>query len=348
MPIAYNRIAIAALDESNILDAEARGQFECKPHKRSKRNANLADYRTGAFCIAFPMTSKNKESKKKLCYRIWYRDDSLKIKFKELSEHVSRNELYRKLPYFVYYQYISKAIRVEGNELPGVKMEWVEGSCLHEWLGGNRNRLAVSQLSAAFMKMCKDLANIGVAHGDLSNANIIVTEKGEIRLVDYDSVYTPSMRDDFYQTTAGQDAFQHPERLDGKLLKMSKNDDNFSQQVIYLSLLAMSYDVSLIDWISESELLFTKDDLSSESNFVHSRAYQELSSMNVPEITARLSELRSAIKGPLSDVRSIVDFHIVQEKRYVEYCHICGHKYPNATDLYCTQCGTARLVYQKK
>jgi serine/threonine protein kinase len=344
-------IVKAANFGSNILDAEARLEFRCKPYTRNSRGKDkgLAEYYKGTFCVALPMTAVDTKSSKKLCYRIWYIDDYENRRFKEICASVSEMIASQKLNYFVSYQYLPKAIQVNGIALPGVKMEWIDGLTLDQWLIKNRGNVkSIKKLAADFLQMCKDFSKAGIAHGDLSNSNILITDRNEIRLIDYDSVYVPSMRDAFYQTTAGQAAFQHPERVWGKRLKMTSKDDNFSQQVIYLSLLAIAHDVSLVDWISENELLFTSGDFQSESDFIKSRAYKRLQAVTDSEISARLAELKAAVKGPLSAVSSIVDLQVEPAKRYVEFCHICGHKYPNSTDAYCTRCGTQRLVYLTK
>ena len=246
-------IARAARISSNILDVEARTGFECIPYKRSKRNQDLAEFLSGGFCVVLPMNALNANSGKKLCYRIWHIDDYENRRFKDISAYVSEMIVSQNLNYFVSYQYLPKAIQVNGIALPGVKMEWIDGLTLAQWLIKNRGNVkSIKKLAADFLQMCKDFSKAGISHGDLSNSNILITDRNEIRLIDYDSVYVPSMRDAFYQTTAGQAAFQHPERVWGKRLKMTSKDDNFSQQVIYLSLLAIAHDVSLVDWISEN------------------------------------------------------------------------------------------------
>jgi len=337
----YSEIAEAALDSSNIIDNDVRLNYHCEAKKG--RKSNMAVYKMGGFCIAFPMF-KNDDPNSKICYRVWFVEDYYNRKFKEICEHVSRMIRDFKLPYFVEYTFLPHAIKVGEEKLPGVKMKWIDGLSLNEWLRTHRDKAAIQKLADSFMQMCKDFHKFGISHGDLSNSNILINERAEIKLVDYDSVFTPSMGNQFYQTTAGQDAFQHRERRSGNH-QISARDDNFSQQIIYLSLLAMAHDVSLVDWIGENELLFNQQDLASESDFIKSRAYKALSSLNEPEIQSRLKELKSAIRGSLSDVRSIVELEVPKPKKYVEFCYICGHKFPNNADGYCTQCGTKRLVY---
>ena len=306
MATDFRDIAIAALDSNNILDSEVRSGYDCTP--MPGRLSKMAMYGAGGFCIAFPMKSKSKPGNT-LCYRIWWNDAFHGSNAKEISKHVSDMINKLSLPYFVKYEFISSAIRVNGAALPGVKMKWIQEPSLGEWLETNRNnKELIRKLTASFMKMCKDFKEAGIAHGDLSNSNILVSKDAQIHLIDYDSVYVPSMGDRFYQTTLGQPGFQHRDRTQASSKpKMTAKDDNFSQQVIYLSLLAICYDPTLIDSIAKEELLFTQEDLSSETAFIQSRAYKRLSAMNDLEISQRLAELRSAIRGPLQSVRSIVD-----------------------------------------
>ena len=208
--------------------------------------------------------------------------------------------------------------------------------------------------------MCRDMTIAGIAHGDLSNSNILVMSSGEIRLVDYDSLYLPSMAGKGYtQTTSGQPAFQHPQRRGA--IPMSSNDDNFSQILIYLSLLAISHDTTLVDNIAETELLFNNVDLQSVNNFRNSNGYQVVSRINDKVVRTCLTALEKAIAGPLSAVPSLVN--VLHDASPVEtpkplsggttyvvmfrnknYCPMCGTKYPSERSAFCSLCRHPREV----
>ena len=339
----YRLIQEAALDRNSILDEETRALYCCTPKKG--RKSKMAVSSSGNFCVAFPMKSYKNDSK--LCYRIWYTEEFKEKKFDKIAEHVSKDLKLLDLPYFIDYKFLNDAINVGGRHLPGVKMEWIDGERLDNYLKNHRSKDAVLQLAKEFMQMCVAFKKNGISHGDLSNSNILVLSNGEIRLVDYDSVYVPSMSDRFYQTTTGQAAFQHPQRLNQRL-KITCSDDNFSQQVIYVSLLAIAQNLDLINEISETELLFTSTDIENVYNFKKKKneLLEKIGKSNNSELLARLEELERAVSGSLSEVRSIVDFKMQESTQILmaNYCGTCGHHFNNQADNFCPICGTQRLI----
>lgn len=336
----YQIIQEAALDNTNILDEDTRAHYFCTPKDGRKKNKAVSS--PGNFCIAFPMKSNIGENR--LCYRIWYTEEFKEKRFDEIAEHVSRYIKHCHLPYFIDYTFLRKAIKAGGKELPGVKMEWIDGMKLDEYIKKHKDRNSLLKLADKFMEMCKQFKEAGIAHGDLSNSNMLILPNGEIRLIDYDSVYVPSMTDKYFQTTSGQSAFQHHQR-ENLSLKSSPNDDNFSQQIIYLSLLVLANNPTFVERISDKELLFTSIELKSVGNFKN-KTYDEIKRLNVPEISARLEELATAISGPISEVRSIVDFEMSEASKFImaNYCGICGHHFNNQTDLFCPDCGNKRVT----
>src|SRR5690606_36888343 len=88
-----------------------------------------------------------------------------------------------------------------------------------------------------FLKMCQDLRENQISHGDLQEGNILVGEKGAIKLVDYDSICIPEIVGQ-KELVTGLKAYQHPSRFKGG--KASLKVDYFSELVIYLSLLIIA------------------------------------------------------------------------------------------------------------
>lgn len=304
------KIKKAALIPSNILFPEASQHYHCNP--MSGRKSNEAQAFIGGFCLVFPMEENG--GSKKIGYRVWY-IDNLNHQLLQIAKEVGQELSKNKLPYFVGYRYLEEALDVEGNIIPGVQMEWVNGDTLDDYIRKHRSPSDLRELADSFLKMCRDMSNAGIAHGDLSNSNILIDNNGNIRLVDYDSLYFPSMHNKYRQTTAGQPAFQHPQRING--LPMTAKDDNFSQLVIYTSLLAMSAEPALIDLIGEQELIFNNIDLKNKNNFRNSRAYRELPAIADPQLKTCLNELEHAIESPLSEVPSLVD--IFKESSKTEF-----------------------------
>lgn len=330
------QIKEAFVVDANVIDGTIRGKYKCVLGGR--RNKPLCC--PGGFCVAFKMTNSSGGN---LCYRLWHvkPNDDLQKRLQLISNALRSY----KLPYFVDFNYTPKALKIGSTYVPGVSMEWVDGKTLSDFIQEGHPASVYKELADKFMRMCQDFRRVGISHGDLSCANILITPNNNIRLVDYDSVFVPSMGNSFYQITGGIESFQHPERMKSfSRLKANANDDNFSQQVIYLSLLALAKDTTLSSIVGEKDLLF--EDFSSEYSFVSSRGYKAVAAILDVEIQKRLEELKKAVRGSLSAVRSIVDFAMpVATPHYVEYCVRCGHKFPNQTDKYCTQCGAERLKY---
>lgn len=342
-----SKIKKAALVSDNILNPETSRRYHCTPMTGRKKNEAQAF--SGGFCLVFPMLENNGTNK--IGYRVWY-IDNLNHQLLQIAKEVGRELPKTRLPYFVGYQYLDEALDVEGNHIPGVQMEWVEGETLDTFIQNHRSSSDLRKLAGTFLTMCKDLTTAGIAHGDLSNSNILITKKGEIRLVDYDSLYLPSMKGKYQQTTTGQPAFQHPQRKSG--MPMTEKDDDFSQLLIYLSLQAMSAKTSLIDYIDDQELLFNNIELQNVNNFRRSRAYKIISGIDDSTVQACLLALEKAISGPISAVPSLVEItdnlskgenpkpHVIMF-RNKNYCPECGNKF-HTNDSYCAGCGHPREV----
>lgn len=140
------------------------------------------------------------------------------------------------LPCMVNFEYQPEGVRIGGSWYPLMKMEWIEGDTLEQYILRNvRDSEKMERLCEQFLQMECDLRKSGIAHGDLQHGNIIVTESGVLRLVDYDGLYLPTMTDQ--STEKGHANYQHPRR---QLDSSHPNIDNFSALVIYTSLVTLA------------------------------------------------------------------------------------------------------------
>ena len=76
--------------------------------------------------------------------------------------------------------------------------------------------------------MAKELHAAGVSHGDLQHGNIMVNADGSLILVDYDSMYVPSL-EGYADEIKGLVGYQHPARWEN--CKCSPKADYFSEKV---------------------------------------------------------------------------------------------------------------------
>ena len=204
-----------------------------------------------------------------------------------------------KKPWRVEFDYLSEGVMCEGRWYPALKMEWVQAVELIPFVEKNlQDSAKLADLAVKFAGMVRDLATLGIAHGDLQHGNLLVTSSGELKLIDYDGMYVPSLAK-MGACEFGHANYQSPARTSstwGPYL------DNFSAWVIYASLVALTIEPSLWTLLrnqGDEALLFTKDDFGDQQA---SRAFQVLSQSQLPDLKA----IGAGIKGLWApDVRTI-------------------------------------------
>lgn len=346
-------------DPSCILDNVAR-QYQIIT-QGSGRRCIIVHPTAGRFCVPFPLVNGNR----KICFRVWKEiiDDAFK-RYELISKKIESV----RLPYFSHFRYIPQALRMKCNDqiVPGIVMDWIEGQTLDAFLKERWKGLTlVKRLTFIrdFYWMIDELREVGIAHGDLSCQNIMVTDKNELRLVDYDSLYVSTMGRNFKQTTGGQPAFQHPDRTKREL-PVSIDDDNFSQLVIALSLWTAYFDVNVVDKFDEQNMLFNPADLEGGlSKLRNSPGWKEASKHQ--EKFGHIKKLMRALEsidGPVEKVPSLltlasretirsVDFYSLLDGqpaprvKLMDFCTSCGTKFKSPDFLYCPNCGTKRGQY---
>ena len=168
-------------------------------------------------------------------------------------------------PWNMGFEYLADAIQVGSGRYPVLKMEWVQGVTLSAWLDDHhRDRQAVDHLADRFSGLATDLAQHGIAHGDLQHGNLLVADDGTLRLVDYDGMYVPALagRDG---TERGHRNYQSPARGSDDF---GSDVDRFSVWVIYLALKAVAIDPDLWHQLHEPQgeyLLLAEDDFKNPS-----------------------------------------------------------------------------------
>ena len=170
--------------------------------------------------------------------KCWLRDIG------DLRDHYRRVEMFLdscQSEYFVDFSYVEKGIIAKNQVWPFLRMKWVGGKSLLEFINANvSSSPAMVLLAGRYLEMSQHLHKLGVAHGDLQGSNLMVEGSGgaiNIRLIDYDTLIVPSS----YGRKADAIAlpsYQHPKR--GKASSYTGKEDYFSELVIYLSLLAVS------------------------------------------------------------------------------------------------------------
>lgn len=219
------------------------------------KNGNLIEW-SGGFSMVY-LFSKETE---KCILKIWDKTiNNNKKRYEAISAYLEKC----KLPYFVDFEYVENGIFINGAYYDTLRMEWVEGLNLVEFISANLdNKDVLKKLSKDFIKMAQDLHENQISHGDLQHTNIIIDKNGEIKLIDYDSLCIPEFEGQ-RDSCRGFKGYQLPSRIYGGFIS-SINIDNFSKLIIYTTICAVienpllwdKYDVPLADY----RLLFKYDD----------------------------------------------------------------------------------------
>jgi len=286
---------------SLVLDKHARsGSF-----LKDSRDRLIAY--TGGFTVVFPYLIPNGE---KWAFRCWHADlGNLRSHFEILSEELQK----LKIPYFCDFTYVDEGINVGGLIYPTTRMRWVEGENLKVFLCQHKNeKERLKKLAEKFLTMAQCLHNNRIAHGDLQHGNILIDKADNIFLIDYDSVYLPSLygQADFI---TGLKGYQHPSRVNN--VNASEKLDYFSELIIYTSILAVAENPSLADKynIENTEhLLFAHDDF---SDLESSEIYKDLMSLKglFPNLLGILKDYLSK-----SDINELIPFDQIMKGLYRE------------------------------
>ena len=145
--------------------------------------------------------------------------------------------------FHVPFEYLPRGIRVESEWYPTVKMQWVEGLALNDYVSQRLrqgNIWILPHLAARWYELASALRGAGVAHCDLHHGNVII-ENNRVKLVDYDGMFVPDLRGQ-RSNEKGHASYQHPGR-DGS--HFDEILDRFSLLVVYVALRALAVEPAL-------------------------------------------------------------------------------------------------------
>lgn len=242
----------------------------------------------GGFCVVFPYVLA---SSKKVAVRCW----TAHVPDADKRSNRIASELKRSgLPYFVDFDYIPQGIATSNGVFPIVIMDWVEASPLKEYIGKHITESSrIRSLADKFKIMASDLHKVSFSHGDLQHGNIMVSQGGEIILVDYDSMFVPGL-ENVSDEIKGLAGYQHHGRA--KLKCLSPKSDYFSELIIYTSLVALSKYPDLwrkLDIEDTETFLFTQEDLDAPSR---APIFKVLKSDK--DLSPLLAAIENALKEP--------------------------------------------------
>ena len=187
---------------------------------------------------------------------------------KEALKDVSNN-------YFVPFQYYDNEIYVSCNSLynkyyPVLLMDWVEGYTLESYITKFvDDRYKLLQLTYKFSQLTNWLLSQSFAHGSIDKDNILINADGQIKLVDYDNMFTPSMKEKGFNKKC-KSSIRNPLHKD---CAWGECMDDFPLILILLSLKIISNQPNLFKQRKRNNhLLFSDSDL---LNLSTSHLYKE-------------------------------------------------------------------------
>ena len=213
-----------------------------------------------------------------------------------------------KLPFTVDFQYLVKGIRIRGDWFPVLKMRWVEGLLLNEFVRDNLEKpIVLGQLGVIWGRMAKRLREAGIAHADLQHGNVLLVPGSKnsslaVKLIDYDGMFVPALANS-KSGEVGHPNYQHPIRLRDGIY--NADVDRFPLLVVATALRVLSVPGGRELWErydNGDNLLFRETDLQAPAK---SKLFQELRALADPQVKMLVERLEAAAEQKVEDVPAI-------------------------------------------
>ncbi|MDL5158983.1 hypothetical protein [Actinomycetospora termitidis] len=190
-------------------------------------------------------------------------------------------------------RWVDSGVHIRDLWWPLVRMDWLPGSVLDDHVDGlveHGDTTGLAHLAQSWRDCVARLQTAGIAHGDLQHGNVLV-DGTDLRLVDFDGVWLPSIDHLGAPAEQGHDAYQPPDpgRRWGPYM------DTFPALVIHLSLTALSREPDLWEkYYTDRNLIFSAPDFTGpfDSGIWHD--LDRLRDAEVGRLKARLVELCSS------------------------------------------------------
>lgn len=193
---------------------------------------------SGSYAVVFKVRSEQKTS----AIRCFLTTEQENIdRYKIISDHLKTIDTTWKVDC----TFLDNEINVEDNLYPVLKMDWIEGQLINQFVSQNlHNNQILSELQAQLVAISDSLEQLNMGHGDLQSGNIMVQQTStgfQLKLIDYDGMFVPAFRGR-KSLENGRTEFQHPKRNPNIFSPLI---DRFSFWVMLTALEAIKYDKSL-------------------------------------------------------------------------------------------------------
>ena len=229
-------------------------------------------------------------------------------RYSTLHNYLVKNKIFGKCSYFTEFEYKPQSISIkvivnrkaEKVKCPIVKMDWVKGVVLQDFIQKNNDPKKIRILADEFLAMVNKLEDLKIAHGDLHPKNIMVHNE-QLKLVDYDCIFIKDFKDQPSPENGDPDC-QHPNR---NKFTYDYKIDRFSALVIYLGLLAISEDIELRSHRVE-EFIFSQNDFLKPKE---SKLFKKLDGMSskIKSLSSKLQEYCNETKPNVNSLQEILD-----------------------------------------
>ena len=288
--------------------------------------------RTGGFASVYRMQCGTRH----WAVRCFLRDFSdQQNRYAAISDHLSR----MRVPYTVGFTFLRQGIRVRGQWYPILKMEWVQGEPLNNYIEKHlASPNTLLSLASRWVQLVQTLQQAGLAHGDLQHGNVFVVQ-GALRLIDYDGMYVPALSGQVSHEV-GHRNYQHPLRTESDF---GAYVDNFSAWVIYVAIVALAVDPRLWERFGGGDecLLFRRKDFEQPDG---SDALQALQTFPDERIRSLGSAFRSLLYIEPQQTPPLDGQQLRPPAHIVITCGSCGQALRVPTDrgrgqIKCPNCG---------
>lgn len=230
------------------------------------------------------------------------------------NENINRSEIIAKYlkginaPWKTDIEFLKDEILFKENWYPILKMEWVEGMLINDFISQNiTNKNVLTRLQNNLLAISNSLEENYIGHGDLQCGNIMVTGTSSdfnIRLIDYDGMFVPALMN-IESLENGRSEFQHPKRTNRDF---GPEMDRFSFWVMITALEAVKYDASL--WLEVMQggfntldnFLFTSQDFINPSQ---SKLFSRLYGLNQSSLKFYIDKLISFCNVDTNNVAKV-------------------------------------------
>jgi hypothetical protein len=260
----------------------------------AENNLGLPLVMSGGFALTYAVTTP----RRKCAVRCFHREiPAIQQKYDAISKKLGSLTN----GYFVDFDFQQSGISIRQRIFPIVRMDWVEGDTLGVWLDKHfDDPRALEKARSDFAAIARLLEREGIAHGDIQNGNVMVTN-GDIKLIDYDGMFVPGMRAGNGSET-GHKHFQHPDR---RVANFGPGMDRFSFIALDLSLKAVIADKSLYRKFREGgeTIIFKANDFADPQN---SEIFRRLLAM--PKLKEQASNFAAICEAPLAAIPTLDQF----------------------------------------